>query len=88
MLVEGEGLRIGPEGWMRAMAPTAESDLFTDGRGWAQIRFTRDEQGTANGFIMDIGRVSGLVMERLPEKHGFDSGEETDFPVEAIIPSG
>jgi len=68
VLVEGEDLRVGPEGWMRPMAPTSEPDLFTDGRGWAQIRFERDEQGAVTGFLMDIGRVNGLILERLPEE--------------------
>jgi hypothetical protein len=67
ILVEGEGLSVGPEGWMRPMAPTAEAGLFSDGRGWAQIRFERDEDGVVTGFIMDIGRVNGLILERIPE---------------------
>jgi CubicO group peptidase (beta-lactamase class C family) len=86
--VEGEGLRIGPEGWMRPMASTSRADLFTDGRGWAQIHFARDERGAVDGFIMDIGRVRGLIMERLPEGHGIDSGGESDLPGEAFIPFG
>ena len=56
---------------MRPMMSTAETDLFSDGRGWAQIRFVRDGQGTVGGFIMDIGRVNGLIMERLPEEGMF-----------------
>jgi CubicO group peptidase (beta-lactamase class C family) len=67
ILVEGEGLRVGPEGWMRPMVPTAEAGLFSDGRGWAQIRSERDEDGVVTGFIMDIGRVNGLILERIPE---------------------
>lgn len=65
--VEREGLRVGPEGWMRPMVPLA-IDMFGQGPGWAEIRFQRDEQGLITGFIMDIGRVSGLIFERLNER--------------------
>jgi CubicO group peptidase (beta-lactamase class C family) len=62
--IEGEGLKVGPKGWMRPMTPTSVSDQFTDGRGWAQIRFKRDADGSVTGFVMDIGRVNGLIMEK------------------------
>lgn len=65
VLEENEGIRVGPEGWMRPMFPTSKIDLFNDGRGWAQIRFDRDDQGTVTGFKMDIGRVNGLIMKKV-----------------------
>ena len=65
--VEGEGLRVGPEGWMRPMVPLA-TDMFGQGPGWAEIRFHRDEEGRVTGFIMDIGRVSGLIFQRVDER--------------------
>ena len=65
VLVEGEGIRVGPEGWMRPMVSTSKVDQFTDGRGWAQIKFERNNNGIITVFTMDIGRVNGLIMKRL-----------------------
>ncbi len=65
--VEEDHLRVGPEGWMRPMMATSEADLFSGGRGWTQIRFQRDGSGFVTGFVMDIVRVSGLIMERVPD---------------------
>ena len=53
---------------MRPMATTSVQDVFTDGRGWALVRFQRDPGGTVTGFTMDIGRVNGLIMERLADE--------------------
>ena len=64
--VDGEGLRVGPEEWMRPMLPLA-GDVFGQGPGWAEIRFQRDPEGHITGFIMDIGRVSGLIFDRVDE---------------------
>lgn len=68
VLVEGEGIRVGPEGWMRPMVSTSKVDHFTDGRGWAQIKFDRNNKGMVTGFTMDIGRVNGLILERLSKE--------------------
>jgi len=80
VLVEGQELMVGPEGWMRPMMSTAETDVFTDGRGWAQIRFVRDGEEAVSGFIMDIGRVNGLIMERLSDERRFEPGEGGIWP--------
>ena len=63
--VEGDALKVGPEGWMRPMLATSIMDQFNSGRAWAQINFIRNTEGNVTGFTMNIGRVNGLIMERI-----------------------
>jgi len=83
--VEGEGLRVGPEEWMRPMLPLAE-DLFGQGPGWAEVRFERDEERRVIGFIMNIGRVSGLIFERVDGQGSLRESEP--LPPEVSIDEG
>ncbi|MCA0931739.1 beta-lactamase family protein [Lutimonas saemankumensis] len=62
---EADFLKVGPEGWMRPMLATSKSDQFNSSRAWAQINFIRNEKGVITGFTMNIGRVNGLIMERI-----------------------
>lgn len=41
-----------------------ERDVFATRNGWARVTFTRDSDGRLSGYVMDIGRVDGLVFER------------------------
>ena len=72
VVVDDDKLKVGPKDWMRPMSPTSKADLFSDKRGWAQIRFERNAREAVNGFVMDIGRVNGLILKRLSEKEPFD----------------
>jgi predicted esterase len=83
--VEEEGLRVGPEDWMRPMLPLAE-DLFGQGPGWAEVSFDRDEKRRVTGFIMNIGRVSGLVFERVDGGGSIREGEP--LPPQGSIDEG
>jgi hypothetical protein len=44
-------------------APIAR-DVFGTRNGWARVTFTRDGDGRLTGYVMDIGRVDGLIFER------------------------
>lgn len=41
-----------------------ERDVFATDNGWARVTFTRSADGQVTGYIMNIGRVDGLVFER------------------------
>lgn len=45
-------------------APIAR-DVFGTRNGWARVTFTRDGAGRLTGYVMDIGRVDGLIFERI-----------------------
>lgn len=44
-------------------APIAR-DVFGTRNGWARVSFTRNGDGQLTGYVMDIGRVDGLIFER------------------------
>jgi CubicO group peptidase (beta-lactamase class C family) len=39
-------------------------DVFGTRNGWARVTFTRDANGQVTGYVMDIGRVDGLLFEK------------------------
>jgi hypothetical protein len=49
------------------LAP-AYKDAFT---GVADVRFTRDEQGSVDGFLLTTGRVRNMHFARLPDEREF-----------------